>query len=243
MIFIVLPVYNEQNNIGALLRNIDRSMKEYGHGYKVIMVNDGSTDNTLQSVEALKGVVPLLVLSHKKNSGVGEALKTGLVRAVELSEENDVIITMDADNTHVPGLIMRLNRNIWEGCDVVIASRFVRDARILGVPFKRRFLSGAASLLFRFFFPIRGVKDYTCGFRAYRAGLLQRAFQAHGKELVSESGFSCMIDVLLKLRKFNPIINEVPIILRYDRRASGSKMNVQKTIRDTLKLFFQRLGK
>jgi len=243
MINIVLPVFNEEDSIRTLLENIDMTLKEYRHDYHIIMVDDGSTDGTVKIVEAFKGIVSLEILTHATNRGLGESIRTGLIRAVETSSDNDVIITMDADNTHIPGLIMRLNRNIWEGCDVAIASRYVKNARVIGVPWRRRLLGCGASLLFRIFFPIAGVRDYTCGYRAYRASLLKKAFAVYGREFVSEPGFACQVDILLKLRSICPIISEAPILLRYDNRRDASKMNVKKTVSDTLGLFVKSLRK
>ena len=240
MISIVLPAFNEERGIETLLKRIDLTLKEYRHEYKIFFVDDGSMDKTLSVVKGLQQILPIEILSHEKNRGLGEALKTGIFHAVSAAKDEDIIVTMDADNTHVPGLIMRLHRNIWEGCDVVIASRYVRNARLIGVPLLRRVLSRGAGILFRVFFPIPGVRDYTCGYRAYRASLLKEAFAQYGDELVSQSGFACSVDILLKLRLFHPIMSEVPLILRYDRKKEASKMNIGRTIRDTLQLFVRR---
>ena len=81
------------------------------------------------------------------------------------------------------------------------------------------------------------------GYRAYRAGLLVRAFETYGEQFVAESGFSCMVDILLKLRKLDAIMCELPLILRYDLKYGISKMMVLRTIGDTLKLLgARRLG-
>jgi dolichol-phosphate mannosyltransferase len=88
-------------------------------------------------------------------------------------------------------------------------------------------------------FPIRGVRDYTCGYRAYRADAL-RAVDKFGDALISETGFSCMADLLLKLRKLPLKMSGVPLELRYDRRGTDSKMRVLRTIRQTLMLLLRR---
>jgi dolichol-phosphate mannosyltransferase len=64
--------------------------------------------------------------------------------------------------------------------------------------------------------PIRGVRDYTCGYRAYRGRVLRQAFQRYGDDFINQEGFQCMVDILLKLRKMDVIFGEVPLILRYD---------------------------
>jgi len=88
------------------------------------------------------------------------------------------------------------------------------------------------------------VRDFTSGYRAYRAGVVRQAFETYGGEFVAESGFSCMVDILLKLRRLGAIITEVPLVLRYDMKYGVSKMLVIRTIRDTLALLAsRRLGR
>ena len=125
---------------------------------------------------------------------------------------------------------------IEEGHEVVIASRYRPGARMVGVPQSRQLFSLGMRWLFRILFPITGVRDYSSGFRAYRAGLLLEAFSRWGDRFISESGFACMVEILLKLGRLGAIMCEVPLILRYDRKPGISKMNVSKTIRQTLVL-------
>jgi dolichol-phosphate mannosyltransferase len=101
-------------------------------------------------------------------------------------------------------------------------------------------MSGGASLMMRVVFPIRGVRDFTCGFRAYRATTLRAAVSRYGDEFVNQAGFQCMVDILLRLRSMNLVIGEVPFVLRYDRKGGESKMNVWRTVRNTLSLLARR---
>ena len=77
---------------------------------------------------------------------------------------------------------------------------------------------------------MRGARDYTCGFRLYRAAMLRRAADAWGDRLVEEAGFTCMAEVLLKLGRGGARVAEVPLILRYDLKEGASKMKVMRTI-------------
>jgi dolichol-phosphate mannosyltransferase len=242
VIYVVLPAYNEADNIKPLLDGLAVAMRDGGlPHYKVLAVNDGSTDDTLAHLEALRDVLPLDILDNQVNMGLAETLKRGLVAAVEVAADDDIIVTMDADNSHLPALIKRMVLSVQEGNDVVIASRFRYGSKVRGVPIYRKMLSSGASLLFRALFPIDGVRDFTCGYRAYRAGLLKRAFADLGPSaIISEKGFSCMVDILLKIREYDPIITEVPLILRYDQKQGASKMNVMRTVVDTLKLVARR---
>jgi dolichol-phosphate mannosyltransferase len=113
-------------------------------------------------------------------------------------------------------------------------------SRVVGLSAWRTFLSWAAGVLFRVTFPITGVRDYTCGYRAYEARLLRTAFDRWGDEFIDQPGFSCMVDILLKLSTLKPVAVEVPLLLRYDRKPGKSKMNVGRTITQTLALMVRR---
>jgi len=241
MIYILLPAYNEEETLPPLLDSIGFSMQENRLDYKIVIVNDGSGDGTERVVNSFKENIPIELINHEQNKGFAEAVKTGLVKARDMMGERDIIITMDADNTHTPGLILRMIRKLREGSEVVIASRYREDSRIIGVPFSRRVLSYGASLIFRVLFPIRGVRDYTSGYRGYTAEILKKAFATYGSDLVNRPGFSCMVDILLKLKSLNPIVTEVPLVLRYDLKMGVSKMDVQKTVLETVDLILKRL--
>lgn len=241
-VIIVLPAYNEEANMGKLLDRIDDTMHEFFLSpYQLVIVDDGSQDSTLNIIESKCKFIPIILEKHKKNMGLGATIRDGLLRAVDVSSDKDIIITMDADDTHTPGLILRMVQMIHEGLDVVIASRYQHGSRTIGVPFYRKFFSYIASLIFRLMFHISGVKDFTCGYRAYRAGVIKSAINRYGESFIDQDGFQCMVDILLKLRKMDIIFGEVPFILRYDNKQGKSKMNVMLTIKKTLILILRRI--
>ena len=243
-ILVVLPAYNEEHRIGKLLDHIDVSMEEAALHYQAIVVDDGSRDSTAEIVAEKAAYMPILLKTHEKNMGLGATIRDGILAAAEIARPRDIIVTMDADDTHTPGLILRMVRMIMEGCDVVIASRYQPGARVIGVPFARTLISYIGSWMFRLLFPIKGVKDFTCGYRAYRAEVIQDAAAQYGSQLFNQEGFQCMVDILLKLRKLSFIFGEVPMILRYDQKEGASKMNVGMTIKRTLCLMLRsKLGK
>ncbi len=238
-VFVVLPAFNEAARIGRLLANIDDAMDEATLDYQVLIVDDGSTDGTAEIVAECAASMPIDLRRHVQNQGLGATIRDGLLAAAELADAHDVIVTMDADDTHTPGLILRMVRLIREGHDVVIASRYQPGSRIIGVPWFRRLLSFGASMLFRVLYPISGVKDYTCGYRAYRADVLQQAVAHYGSEFLNQDGFQCMVDILLKLRPLHLVFGEVPFILRYDFKEGATKMRVWRTVRQTLVVLVQ----
>ncbi len=240
---IALPAYNEEANMGSLLSSVHEAMEEHPFAYSVIVVDDGSRDRTVAVVQAFAKDIPVRLIQHQTNMGLGTTLRDGLLAAVDEADDRDIIVTMDADDTHSPGLILRMTRMINEGYDVVVASRYRPESRVYGVSPLRRFMSGAASLLMRVMFPTRGIRDFTCGFRAYRASVLRAAFARYGQNLVNQEGFQCMVDVLLHLRTMRIIFGEVPFLLRYDQKKGASKMRVWRTAALTLWLLIvRRLG-
>lgn len=209
--------------------------------YEVVVVNDGSKDNTLAIAQEWAKKMPVNVVNHPINKGLGQTIRDGLFTASQLADKNDIVISLDADDTQPPELFPRMVQQIREGHDVVIASRFQKGARVMGLSRFRELMSVGASWMFRILFPIRGVRDFTCGFRAYRASVLQKAFKHYGDEgFIDQEGFQCMVDILLKLRKLDVVFGELPFILRYDFKAGDSKMNVMKTVKNTLGLIRKR---
>ena len=239
-IWIVLPAYNEADALPLLLDALIEHLEDLSSEFSIIVVNDGSVDRTGAIAEEYAKRGHVIAIHNERNSGLAETLKRGLLAAVERANERDVILTMDADNTQPAGLARRLFRVILEGNDVVIASRYREGSRVRGVPLPRVLLSYGSSWLFRFFFPTPGVRDFTSGYRAYRASVMKSLVDRYGNEFISERGFSCMVDILLRLRGLNVIIAEVPLVLRYDQKPGATKMKVAQTVFDTLRLLVRR---
>ena len=242
-IIVVLPAYNEQENIGGLLESIARAAADDFLNYKVVVVDDGSTDQTAAILADFEKRVPLVVFRHVKNQGLGATIRDGLYAATKMAGPDDIIISMDADETHSPGLMASMVRKIKEGHDVVIASRYQPGAQVVGLALHRMWISSLASILFRAVFPPRGVRDYTCGFRAYRGTALRAALDRYGEKFIDQQGFQCMVDILLKMRRLPLVFGEVQMILRYDLKKGASKMRLVKTAATTLRLLaLRRMG-
>jgi dolichol-phosphate mannosyltransferase len=236
----VLPAYNEESSLPPLLSAIQTALEPVNVPYGVIVVDDGSRDDTASVAREASARLPVELVSHGQNRGLAAAIRTGLEAAAERCGPDDVIVTMDCDNTHPPRLIPLMLTHIEDGHDVVIASRYQRGAEITGVPKSRLLYSIGARWMFQILFPIRGVRDYTCGYRAYRVDTIRQALLLYGDRLITETGFSCMADLLLKLRRLDLSMSEVPLELRYERRGGGSKMRVLRTVRQTLMLMLRR---
>ncbi len=225
-IIVMLPAYNEEKDLPALLHRIQCALEKWAK-YQVVVVDDGSTDHTAQIVRDAAMKMPVELIQHPQNMGLGAAMRTGLKAA---AQNSDVVITLDADNSQDPELIRTMVQRLDEGFDVVIASRFQPGAQEVGVPPFRVFLSHLSSTGIRTLVRYPGVRDYTCGFRAYRAETLRNLIAIFGDNFIRENGFSCMFELLLNLRTLNARASEVPLVLRYDLKEGVSKMRIFRTM-------------
>ncbi|BBM87580.1 glycosyltransferase [Candidatus Uabimicrobium amorphum] len=240
-VWIVLPAYNEELALPPLFEAIDSCLRQNNLEYEIIVVNDGSTDNTENITKDYASRQPILLVNQPQNCGLAKTIQLGLVKASSLANSDDVVVAMDADFTHPPQLIPQMLTHIEEGFDVIIASRYVAGSRISGVPFYRKVLSNTASFLFCVLFPTKNVRDFTCGYRAYRCSSLKELIDKYNGEFVSQQGFSCMVEILLHLRKQGAKMREVALDLRYDRKPSASKLKIFKTIFETLEVMWRNL--
>jgi dolichol-phosphate mannosyltransferase len=238
-ILVNLPVYNEGGNIEELLGRIKNIMDYRKLSYKVILYDDGSTDDSILIIKRLKEKLPLLVIEGQKNMGLGVALSNLIKKSIEIGKDEDIAVVMDSDNTHNPEYIFRMIEKIRDGFDVVIASRYLEDSRIVGLGFFRQALSHVSSVLMKIVYRIKGARDYTCGYRAYNMQVLKEAYKIYGEKLIEQVGFACMAELLIKLSKIGVLVTELPLILRYDHKIGQSKMQIFKTAANTLGILFK----
>lgn len=244
MIWVVFPAWNEERVIRPTLLALWRAFRGRHEDYTAVLVDDGSTDRTVAEARAAAeesgGELRLEVLSHDRNRGLGAGLRTGIYWVLDRAADDDLLVTLDADNTHPPSLIPELVHKVRNGADLSIASRYRTGAEVHGVPGYRRALSDVASVIFQSLYPIPGVRDYTCCFRAYRIPLLRRARAVYGDELCTARGFEAVMDLLLRLGPLGMQVSEVGFVLDYGDRVGQSKMKVLRTIRSTLALLLRR---
>jgi dolichol-phosphate mannosyltransferase len=243
MVYFLLPVYNEEKSISRQLNSIKKFMEKFDFKYQIIVVNDGSIDGSKKEIEKTMSKIDIVMMSHSRNLGVGRAFKTGFDYLKDKLNDDDIVITMDTDNTqHLKTIELMINK-INDGYEVVIGSVFAEGGMLIGVPFIRRLMTYCASLIYRTFFYIRGVRDYSSFYRAYCGEALKKAYRIYHDRLIESEGFSCMAEATIKFRQIPLFMIEVPMIVRYDFKASPSKLKILPTIRGHMRIIMENFNK
>jgi dolichol-phosphate mannosyltransferase len=211
---VVLPTYNERDNVVALLRAVRAAVPDAD----VLVVDDNSPDGTAALVEetaAEQDQIKLLRRAGKQ--GLGSAYRQGF--ALALDEGYDVVVSMDVDFSHDPAVLPELLRLIAAGADAVIGSRYVPGGATVDWPLPRRLLSRWGNRYTSFVLGLR-VRDCTSGYRAYRAGALRAIHPAS----TTAEGYAFLTELVRRLVRQGANVVETPIVFT-DRRYGVSKMS------------------
>ena len=213
---VVIPTYNEIDNIEPLLRDIILLQRDFD----ILVVDDNSPDGTSALVEKLIKEYPnnIFLLKRTSKLGLGTAYIAGFKWA--LKRHYDFIFEMDADFSHNPKDLLRLYSACEnENCDMAIGSRYVTGVNVVNWPINRVLLSWGASRYVRW---ITGMKidDTTAGFICYRRHVLE----AINLDAIKFVGYAFQIEMKFKTYLSKFIIKEVPVIFT-DRTKGTSKMS------------------
>lgn len=204
-ISVIIPTYNERDNLPELLERIDSALG--GRGYEVIVVDDDSPDRTWDSALSLSGKYPVKTIRRKGK----RSLSTAILSGVEASESG-LICVMDADLQHPPEKIPELVREIKKGHDMAIASRYIPGGGIRNWGILRRTISFAAKGIVRLVFPsIRKIEDNMSGFFVCRRKLFS--------ERLNPAGFKILLEILV-LNDCS--VSEVPYVFERRKRGKSS---------------------
>ena len=243
-LFAILPGYNEQANIESLMEtwlSLAGDLAARGYTLIVCPIDDGSRDQTRAIIERMAAVdARITPLIHETNMGLGAGLNTGLTHFLAAGTDGDIAVLMDADNTHEPKYVFSMLDAVESGKgDVIIASRYVGTSAVVGVPKIRLWMSDGARLFYTLLLGVKGVRDYTCGYRLYTHEIVARGYAKFGETLIIERSFACMMELLYKLSRAGARFFEVPFTLRYDQKGGESKMRVLKTMRRSVSMAFR----
>ena len=231
MIYFLAPFYNEEEFLEKFINNLAQSATKYfKRNYKIVLVNDGSQDGSLDIVKIFEKKYPIILISYRTNRGVDVAFKLGFKKILVMSKKGDLIVTLESDNTSDLNILPKMIEKVDKGADVVLASCYAKGGGIYGTGSFRQITSKIANFILYLAFPIKGVKTYSSFYRVYRVGSFRKAWKAYRNNLIAQKGFVCMVEMLIKLSKLPVKIEEVPMILRWEKRRGKSKMKMGKTV-------------
>jgi len=212
---VIIPTYNEKENIVAILR----AVFSLNQGYHVLVIDDSSPDGTAQVVKDLFDIYPgVLFLEERKGKlGLGTAYIHGFKWAMARGYE--YIIEMDADFSHNPNDLERLYLACKNGADVAVGSRYVPGGKIENWPLDRHIYSKGGALYTRMI-TWMPVKDPTAGFVCYKRNVLETI----DLDEITFVGYAFQIEMKFASWKLGFKIVEVPIVF-IDRKIGVSKMN------------------
>jgi len=203
-VMVAMPAYNEQDRVGATVA----AVKPFAD--VVVVVDDGSKDNTIAAAEEAGAVI----IRHRINQGYGGALRTIFLTAQKYKP--DILIIIDSDGQHDPQDVPRFVEKIQEGYDVVIGSRFLEKKSADMIPGYRKL---GMKVLDRATMMAAGnirVSDSQCGYRAY-------AKSAYTVIHPSGKGMSVSSEILVQLSDHQLKVGEIPIEVRYDIDGTSSQ--------------------
>jgi dolichol-phosphate mannosyltransferase len=211
---VVIPTYNESENIERMLHRIHECLPEAG----VLVVDDGSPDGTADIVKKVAAARPgVHILERSAKSGLGSAYRAGFAWGLE--HGYDAFVEIDADFSHDPAALPSVVAPLAEGYDVSIGSRYIEGGSIPNWAWHRHLLSRGGNIYASVMLGL-GVSDSTAGYRCYSAGILRRL----NLERIRAEGYGFQIEMTYRAKQHGARIKEVPISF-VDREAGQSKMS------------------
>ncbi len=212
---VIIPTYNEKENIESIIKAVFDLEKKFD----VLIIDDGSPDGTADIVKKLQEENPdnLFLEEREGKLGLGTAYIHGFKWAIE--KGYDYISEMDADFSHNPKDLIRLQTQCAQGYDLAIGSRYVNGVAVVNWPMGRILMSYYASAYVRFITGMK-IKDTTAGFKCYRKKVLETI----DLDSIKFKGYAFQIEMKFRTWKYGFKIVEVPIIFT-DRQKGSSKMS------------------
>ncbi len=215
---IIIPTYNERENLEELFDRIRRALKDYD--FEIIIIDDNSPDRTWEKALELSEEYPIKVIRRIEEKGLSSAVIRGFKEA-----RGDVFVVMDADLQHPPEIIPKLLEAIESGAHIAIASRYVKGGKVKNWYWYRKLISRGAIMIGRVALPkIRGIKDPVSGFFALRREVIENIS-------LNPIGFKILMEILVK-GKYQKV-KEIPFTFGL-RHAGESKLG-KKTMFNYLK--------
>ena len=232
---IVIPTYNEKENILKLIPEIEALRKTINLVPHIIVVDDASPDGTAGVAEEFsKEYGNIMVLRRSGKLGIGSAYKDGFKIALEMGD--DIIVEMDADLSHDPKYLAALIGKIDRGSDLAIGSRYVPGGSVPGWSLRRKATSKGANFFAKTLLGLQ-VKDATSGYRAFRSVALRKIDLSE----IKSDGYLFQVEMLHRFSKIGLSIAETPITF-VDRRVGKSKLGLKEILKFAVGIIRLSLG-
>lgn len=219
---ILLPTYNEVQNLPIIIYLLVKQMNQSNYEYEIIVIDDGSPDGTLEAAEQLQkiyGKDKIILRPREKKLGLGTAYIHGIQHAT-----GNFIIIMDADLSHHPKFIPAfIEKQQSKNYDVVSGTRYIGEGGVFGWDFKRKLVSRGANFLTQLLLR-PGASDLTGSFRLYKKDVLEKLINS----CVSK-GYVFQMEMIIRARQCNYTVAEVPITF-VDRVYGESKLGGSEII-------------
>ena len=224
---VVIPAYNESRRIPLTLIDIDKHLSTVNYSYEIIVVNDGSTDDTAQVVERFMKMIPnLRLVGYDKNIGKGNAVRVGMLEA-----KGKYRLFMDADNSTSVDQFENMIKYFEEGYDVVICSRSHKESKLTPAQGGLRSLLGKGGNLFIQILVLPGIWDTQCGFKAFSDTAAEKVFK-----LQRISGWGFDVEILALAKRFGYKIKQIPVVWVNDTDSRVGASAYVSTLIETLRI-------
>lgn len=225
---VIIPAYNEEKRIPRTLRDIHNYLRNQDYQWEIIVVSDGSTDNTVGAVKDLSSEIDnLRVIDFEQNKGKGFGVKVGMLEA-----EGDYRLFADADNSTSIDQVEKMWPEFEAGFDIVIGSRDVKGAELRPPqPFHRRLLGEVFGLFVSLTCGLWRIKDSQCGFKGFTKQSTEDIFPR-----AKIKGFAFDPEILALAKKLDYKIKEIPVIWKNDPDSKVNFGNMIKMGKDLLRI-------
>lgn len=233
MIKIILCCLNEEKTLPNFLQNLTNEISKISSEFEILICLDGSNDNSLEIINNFQNhkIKTLPIINQR---GLGLAFKRLFLEIINNSKNDDLVISLDADNTHNPAQINEMFNYFNENnLDFLIASRFCQNSVIKNFPIHRQLISKLTSILLQILFPIKKIngkklKDYSSGFRIYKAEILKKLYNKEGKKFITEPEFTYTCELLIKLSCLKIKLDEIALSYNYGKKIGKSNLKIMR---------------